>query len=53
MVKNPPASTGDTRDVALIPGWGRAPGRKCIPAPVFLPGKFYGQRSLRAVESQI
>ena len=27
MVKNPPASAGDTGDVGLIPGSGRSPGR--------------------------
>ena len=26
MVKNPTANAGDTRDVGLIPGSGRAPG---------------------------
>ena len=26
VVKNPPASAGDIRDVGLIPGLGRAPG---------------------------
>ena len=26
VVKNPPASAGDTRDVGLIPGSGRPPG---------------------------
>ena len=26
MVKNPPASAGDVRDVGSIPGWGRSPG---------------------------
>ena len=26
MVKNPPANTGDLRDVSLIPGLGRYPG---------------------------
>ena len=26
MVKNPPASSGDTGDVGLIPGSGRPPG---------------------------
>ena len=26
MVKNPPASEGDIRDVGLIPGLGRSPG---------------------------
>ena len=26
MVKNQPASAGDTRDPGLVPGWGRSPG---------------------------
>ena len=26
VVKNLPASAGDTRDEGLIPGWGRSPG---------------------------
>ena len=26
MVKNPAANGGDTRDMGLIPGWGRFPG---------------------------
>ena len=26
VVKNPPANAGDTRDVGLIPGWGRSLG---------------------------
>ena len=26
MVKNPPANTGDARDMGSIPGWGRSPG---------------------------
>ena len=25
VVKNPPANAGDTRNVGLIPGWGRSP----------------------------
>ena len=29
MVKNPPASAGDVRDVGLIPGSGRSPGGGC------------------------
>ena len=44
MVKNPPANVGDTRDVGSIPRLGRSPG--VGPTPVFLPGKFHGQRSL-------
>ena len=27
VVKNPPAIAGDVRDMGLIPGWGRSPGR--------------------------
>ena len=27
VVKNPPANTGDVRDVGSIPGLGRGPGR--------------------------
>ena len=45
-VKNLPASTGDKRDVDLIPGSARSPGGKQQPTPVFLPGEFCGQRSL-------
>ena len=40
MVKNPPASAGDTRDTDLIPGLGRSPGGG------FLPRKSHGQRNL-------
>ena len=29
VVKNPPASAGDIRDVALIPGSGKSPGVGC------------------------
>ena len=43
MVKNLLARAGDSRDTGLIPGLGRSPS---ILAPVFLPGKFHGQRSL-------
>ena len=45
VVKNPPANTGDIRDIGSIPGSGRFPWRrKC--SPVFLPGESHGQRSL-------
>ena len=37
--KNPPANTGDSRGVGLIPGSGRSLRRKWQPTPVFLPGK--------------
>ena len=47
VVKNPPANAGDAGDVSSIPGSGRFPwSRKWQPTPVFLPGKFHGQRSL-------
>ena len=47
VVKNPPANSGDTRDVGSIPGlqkilW----SRKWQPNPVVLPRKSHGQRSL-------
>ena len=28
MVKNPPATAGDVRDVGLCPGMGRSPGKE-------------------------
>ena len=34
------------RDVGSIPRSGRSPGVGKQPTPVFLPGKFHGQRSL-------
>ena len=46
MVKNPPANTGDTRDIGSITGLERYWIRKWHPTPVFLPGKFHGQRGL-------
>ena len=47
MVKNPLANAGDARDLGLIPGSGRVPGRKkCLPTPVLLPGKSHGQKRL-------
>ena len=43
--KNPPAYAGDIRDVVSIPG--KIPWRrKWEPTPIFLTGKFPGQRSL-------
>ena len=41
VVQNPPASAGDAGDSGSI-SW----RRKWQPSPVFLPGKFHGQRSL-------
>ena len=47
MGKNPSANAKDARDTGLIPGlekmlW----SRKWQPAPIFLSGKFHGQRIL-------
>ena len=46
-VKKLPVSAGDIRVTGLTPGFGRSP---CVensnPTPLFLPGKFHGQRSL-------
>ena len=47
VIKNLPTSAGDARDVGLIPGLGRFWSRKWQPTSVFLPGKYYGQRSLK------
>ena len=45
VVKNPPANAGAA---GSIPGSGRSPwSRKWQRPPVFFPGKFHGQRSLR------
>ena len=46
MVKNPPTNS---RDTGLIPGSGKIWRKKWHPTPVFLPGKFHGQRSWRAI----
>ena len=47
VVKNPPANAGDARDLGMIPGLGRSPGEgNGNLLPVFLFGKFHGQRTL-------
>ena len=47
MGKNPPANGGTAGDVGSIPGLGRPPlSGKWQPTPIFLPGKFHGQRRL-------
>ena len=47
MVKDLPASAGDAGVVGSIPGLGKIPWRrKWQLTPVFLPGKFHGQRSM-------
>ena len=44
VVKNPPASAGNVRDMGSIPGLGRFPWRRAWqPTPVFLPGESRGQ----------
>ena len=46
MVKNLPANAEPTGDTGLIPGLGRSSGGgNDHPTPVFLLGKFHGQRS--------
>ena len=52
-VNNPPANAGGARDSGSIPGSGRSTGgRAWQPTPVFLPGKFPGQRSLEGYRPQ-
>ena len=50
MVDNPLVTAEGARDVGLISGSGRSPSiGNSQPASVFLPGKFHGQGSLRAI----
>ena len=47
VVNNLPANPGEARDKGLVPGLWRSPGKgNGKPVPVFLPGKYHGQRSL-------
>ena len=47
VVKNPPASSRDARDLSLTPGSGRYPREgNGNPRQYFLLGKFHGQKSL-------
>ena len=47
VVKNPPANAGDVKGLKFDPWVEKLPWRRTRqPAPVFLPGKFHGQRSL-------
>ena len=49
VVKNLPAGA---EDAGLIPGLGRSPQvGKGQPTPVFLPGKFHGERSLMGLQT--
>ena len=52
VIKNLPVNAGHARDVGLIPGSGRFPeSGKWQPSPIFLPGKFHGQRNLTGSQS--
>ena len=51
VTNNPPPNAGDARDMDLIPGSGRYPEQEMATAPIFLPGKFHGQRSLSRLPS--
>ena len=54
MVKNPPANAGDIRGMGLIPGVRKIPWRRTWhPTPVFLPGKFHGQRNLEGTVHRV
>ena len=46
VVKKPPASVGDARDLGLIPGLGRSPGEGNDNSLQFLAWKSHEQRSL-------
>ena len=46
MVKDPPASAGDTRDTSLILALEDPLEKEMAASPVFLPGKSHGPRSL-------
>ena len=46
MVKNLPAIAGDAADLASSLGQADPLEEEMATAPVFLPGKFYGQSSL-------
>ena len=46
VLKNPPANAGNARVAGSIPGLEDPWRRKWQPTPLFLPGKFHGQRSL-------
>ena len=46
VVKNPPASAGDARDVGSIPGSGRFPGAEDGNPLQYFAGKLHGQKNL-------
>ena len=46
VVKNLPPNSGDSGNADLIPGLGSSPKIGWQPAPIYLPGKFHGPRTL-------
>ena len=53
VVKNPSDNAGAVGDAGSMPGVGRSPGvGNGISPPVFLPGKFHGERSIQSMGSQ-
>jgi len=52
VVKNLPASAGDTRDMGSIPRW-EDPLRVWQSTPRFLPGESHGQRSRWAIVHRV
>jgi len=53
VVKNPPVSAGDIRDMGLFDPWVRKISwrRKWHSTPIFLPGESHRQRSLEGYNS--
>ena len=51
-INNLAVSAGDTRDVGSISGLGRPIEQELTASPIFLPGKFHGQRSLAGYNLQ-
>ena len=53
VVKNPPANAEDAKRYWFNPWFRKIPWRRIWqPAPIFLPGKFHGQRSLADYSSR-
>ena len=52
MVKNPPANAGDARDVGLIPGLGRTPGKEMATYSNILAWKIPWTEELQSIGSQ-
>ena len=49
--KESACNAGDTGEVGSIPGSGRSPGEEPL-TPIFLPGKYHGQRRLEGYASK-